>query len=84
MIIEFVMSTVINNTVPSWVEYRIHENCTHTIYQALDESTNAFTRQFVTDNVINKGIARCETGELWWAQHMFNATGNWETVMEGY
>ena len=68
--------------MPPEVRQRVHEVCVKGVLEAIDESTNPFTRKFVTQVAVDRGVARCETSELWWMRRFYNATGEWP--LEGY
>lgn len=69
---------------PLYVRERIEEGCDRTVRKAIEEETNAFTRRFVTEAVIRRGIVRCTQSHQWWLRRLYRETKDWRKALEGY
>lgn len=72
------------DAMPTKVRQRVEEVCTAGVNEAIEESTNTFTRKFVTEATVRRGVARCVASELWWMRKFYDATGDWDRALKGY
>lgn len=70
--------------LPRHVRERIEEVCNRTVREAIEAETNAFTRRFVTETVIRRGIVRCTRSHQWWLRRLYRETKDWGRALEGY